>query len=372
MDTLTRCRCVWSRRIALFTATLGLSAATADTVTLADGSRVVGDVIELMDGKLKLSTQFAGELVIDADQIVNVEIDETVNVGMATGDRLVGPIEFSAGLDQPMVATQYGGVPIDMSQVAAIWLIDAKSPEVRAIEAEEEQRRAELEAMLPKWSFVAELGFNKQEGNTETTDLRGNIELIRQTPKNQLKFYLSGEYGEDNQVRDTAEVKGGIYYEHLLTERLFAFITNENEYDEFEDIELRFQLLTGVGYYFFREDAYELKGRGGVGFLHESFISDRDSKNVAQMDVGLDGRIDIAPWLRYVSENTYRPTFDGIDDYRLVFDNSLVIPIGNQEAWKVRIGVLNEYDSKVPVGVERLDTTYYANLQFSLEDTETP
>ena len=34
-----------------------------------------------------------------------------------------------------------------------------------------------------------------------------------------LKFYANGEYSEQNDVRNTAEVKGGGYYEHIIGER---------------------------------------------------------------------------------------------------------------------------------------------------------
>jgi hypothetical protein len=64
--------------------------ASADVVTLTDGSRVLGTVQRLQDGKLIMETQFAGTLEIDASLIETIATDAPVNVGVDTGDRLVG------------------------------------------------------------------------------------------------------------------------------------------------------------------------------------------------------------------------------------------------------------------------------------------
>ena len=83
---------------------------------------------------------------------------------------------------------------------------------------------------------------------------------------------MSGEYAENNDVRDTAEVKGGAYYEYLFSKRWFAYGAMDLEYDEFENLDLRFSTTVGVGYYWLKEPDHELKTRGGIGYLHESFM----------------------------------------------------------------------------------------------------
>ena len=74
--------------------------------------QVLGTVTRLNQGKLILETAFAGTLEIDAALVVTIETDEPVNVGVDTGDRLVGPIEWKPEVNTAVVQTELGGVPV--------------------------------------------------------------------------------------------------------------------------------------------------------------------------------------------------------------------------------------------------------------------
>jgi hypothetical protein len=104
----------------------------------------------------------------------------------------------------------------------------------------------------------------------------------------------------------------------------------------------------------------------GISYMHESFFDDR-TNDTAQLEVGLDYRLDIAPWLQFTENAVYYPTFDGIDDYRLVSDSAFVIPLGESDVWKLKLGALYEYKSQPRPGVERLDQTYYANIVLDIK-----
>ena len=345
-------------------------------VTLSDGSTLLGVVTRLDEGKLILETQFAGTLEIDAEMIVAIQTDETVNVGVDTGDRLVGPIEWKNEIDRAVVQTELGGIPVDVKRIDAIWPKDGKSPETLALEAQIDEAKAEVEAALPKWEFTLEIGVLSKEGNTEEFTARGKIEARRKTPKDLLRLYVAGDYGETRNLRDTAEVFGGAYYEYLFTKRFFGYGKIELEYDEFENIELRLSTALGVGYYWIKKPEHELKTRGGVGFLHETYLPEWnadgarfrvDPKNTVQSELGLDYRLDVAPWMQFVHGTTYYPTFESIRDYRLVSDTGLIFPLGDSDIWKLKIGAEYEYKS-LPIGdADRLDQTYYANILLDLK-----
>lgn len=340
--------------------------AVADVITLTDGSRLVGKVERMEDGKLTLVTEFAGTLTVESAQVQSIQIDEPVNVGMDTGDRLVGPVEWNATVDHAVVQTEMGGVPIDVARVNAIWPKGGESPEARIMREQVEQERITLKEARGKWTLVVEAGVNYTNGNSDTMDARGAITLQHKTADDLLKFYVSGTYAEENQVRSESEAKWGAYYENLISKRWFAYAASDFEYDEFENLNLRAILRGGAGYYWIKTDPHELKTRGGIGFQHESYMDDTSS-NAALVDLGVDWRIDIAPWLQFVHGTTYYPTFNGLDDFRLVSDNALLIPLDGKKIWKLKLGALWEYDSKPDGTRKRLDETYYANIQVNIE-----
>ena len=89
--------------------------------------------------------------------------------------------------------------------------------------------------------------------------------------------------------------------------------------------------------------------------------------DTAQAELGFDYRIDIAPWLQFTNSSTWYPTFEGLDDYRLVSDSAFLIPLGGSEIWKLKLGAEYEYKSLPNPGRERLDQTYYANILVELK-----
>lgn len=367
-----------SQYIIIAAATLVFVAApaVADVITLSDGSKLLGTVERMDGGKLILETKFAGTLEIDAALVTSIATDDAVNVGMDTGDRLVGPVEWKPGIDRAVVQTEMGGIPVDVQRIEAIWPTGGKSPEALAMEAQVAEAREQAEAARARWSLTIEAGVIFKEGNTNELTARGRIEARRKSDRDLLRFYLAGDYGETSKHRDTAEVIAGAYYEYLFTERFFGYGSVEMEYDEFENIEFRLSTAVGAGYYWIKKDTHEFKTRAGIGFLHETYLPEEDEdgdefrhdpKNTAQADLGYDYRIDINPWLQFLHGTTWYPTFESIRDYRLVSDTAFIFPLGDSEVWKLKIGAQYEYKS-LPIGdAMRLDQTYYANILLDLK-----
>jgi len=348
---------------------LGALATTsvADVVTLNDGSKLLGTVQRLQDGKLTLETKFAGTLEIDASLVETIATDEPVNVEVNTGDRLVGPIEWKPEVNTAIVETQLGGVPVSVERIDAIWPKGGKSPELTAMEQQIEQVKKEMEKARGKWGLHVEFGLLAQEGNTKKFQAIGGIEGRRTTERDLLRLYVTADYATENRVRNSNEVIGGAYYEYLITKRFFAYGRTELEYDEFENIELRATVAGGVGYYWIKQEKQELKTRGGIGYLHESYLDDTEAKNTAQAELALDYRLDINSWLRFQHAMAYYPTFKSVRDYRLTSDTALIFKLTDDRLVNLKIGAKYDYDA-IPTGnAERLDQTYYANILVNIE-----
>jgi putative salt-induced outer membrane protein YdiY len=339
--------------VILFVATV-----RADVVTMTDGSQLVGKIKSLANGKLVLETSFAGDLEIDFGKVASLETDQAMNVATSSGNQLVGPVTRSG--DGLVVNTEHAPVPVNTTDLTTVWKEGEKSPDMLALEAAIAARQEAL------WSATVEIGGTMREGNTDKTEIRGMFELRRKTEDDLLKFYAWGKYANEDDRRNEAELVGGIDYEHNLTERFTWYTGIELEYDEFENIDLRTTVKAGVGYYWFKEETVDLRTRVGLGYLHESF-TDGTNDDRGFTDLGLAVRWDIAEWVRFTHDASYRPGWDDVGDYRLRFDTGVAIPLGSSQAWKFKIGMLNEYDSRPAPGVERLDNTYYSSIVVEID-----
>jgi len=353
----------------------------ADTVRLKDGSTLIGEVQRLVDGRLTIETGFAGALDIPVDQLAGLTTEGKRTVALDTGDRLVGRL-VHADSEQRLVDTAFGEVTIEPNRIDGLWSPDAPAPqtremrerheaEVAEIEQRHEQQVAELterqQAYEQPWSFRLEAGLNGETGNNERLAFNGRAEARREYPDERMNIFAQGRFAEENGERSANEIKGGWKLEVDVSERWFVFGKLGLEFDEFEDLDLRATVSSGVGYFFIQEEKQELTGRAGLGYQHESFDDDT-SEDQAVAEFGYDYRLDVNSWLRFTHGLTYYPTFeDPIGDYRVEAETAGELPLSGDEQWKLRLGMRNEYDANPQPGIENLDTYYFLNVVYDWE-----
>jgi putative salt-induced outer membrane protein YdiY len=335
----------------------------ADTVLTVDGSEIQGVVKAFTAEKLIIETEFAGEITIDGAKIKSVKTDRRVNVNLSSGDRLVGTIEWVDGPEAPLVHTAMGPIPIRSDDITGMWDEGAEDP---AVVASRTKMEAEIQAAKPKWSATLEAGGVLTEGNTETLNARGRFDVRRKSPDDLLHFYLAAQYSEQDDIRSQNEYLGGVRFEATVTERWYWYTRLELEFDEFENLDLRATAAAGVGYYWLKKPEHELKTSVGAGYRHESYDSGRTTDE-AVIDLGLDYRADLAPWVQFTHSTVYNPAFEDFDDYRLRLDTALLLPFAGTDDLKLKLGVKNEYNSRPVGGLERLDNTYYANVVWQIK-----
>ena len=355
------------RHIALTTACCTIASllsapAIADTVYTTDGSRIVGKVEVLASGKLAITTDIAGRLEIDAAKVTSVSTDGPVSIVFDSGDRLVGTVETGAGGENAVIHTALGDIQIGSKQMAALWPEGSEDPQVVALR--EEIVKA-TEAAKPVWTSTLEAGGVFKEGNTNSLDGKGRFDVKRKTSSDLLEFFLAADYSETENIRTRNEYRGGVRYENSARERWYWYSRLGMEYDEFENLDLRSTAAAGFGHYWIKKPEHEFKTGIGFGYRHESFTSGL-TKNSAVIDLGLDYRIDVAPWLQFTHALVYSPDIQDTADYRLDLDTAVILPFENENL-KLKVGMRNEYNSAPQPGIERLDNTYYANIVLKLK-----
>jgi putative salt-induced outer membrane protein YdiY len=326
---------------------LAPAAASADEVILTDGTRLVGTVEGLSDGKLRIKTDFAGALVIDAAKIKGMSIDRPLMVQTKDGQRALEQLRYRPQDGQRAMGGPPGERALEMGQVTAIWSPDREAPDI-------EKARA-------RWKVRLEGGLDGQTGNSERFSGNGRITVDREAPGDRLKIYGLARYSRENGEESAKEFIGGSVLEVDLSERLFAYGRVELENDKFEDIDLRAQASAGLGYFVIRKPTQEMKIRGGLGYRHETY---RDSTSDDSMvgEAGLDYRIDLAPWLAYRHGSIVSVPVDDVNDVLFTMENGLEVPLGKDSPWKIRLGMRNQYDAEPQPGFDRLDTYYFLNL----------
>lgn len=83
------------------------SAASAAVVTLKNGDRVTGEVIESNDAKLRVNTEFLGEVEISWEAVSGIDSDDPLHVSSSDGQVLVGPLTTQGDSFQVKTANSF-------------------------------------------------------------------------------------------------------------------------------------------------------------------------------------------------------------------------------------------------------------------------
>lgn len=328
--------------------------AVADTLYLRDGSVVNGSLKTLHDGTYRFNTDFAGELEIPRDRVIGVVTDDAHTVTLENGDEIAVRLVYDEAEGQGLLSDRFGSRRLAPDAIAAVRELGAPDPALVA---------AREKLAHDPWSGRLSLGIAGSSGNTDNRSINARAEALRETNGDRLSLSLRLFRQRDDGIRTEAETVGRARLERDFTERFFLFGETEAERDEFENIDLRFRATLGPGYFFIRGDEHELKGRLGLGYLHETYV-DGGSDSGLVMTLGYDYMVVLWDWFRFTHELTVIPQIGDRPSENFRIDSLLggEFPLGDGSPWRLRAEYRHQYDNNPEPGVEELDTTYLLNI----------
>jgi hypothetical protein len=127
------------------------------------------------------------------------------------------------------------------------------------------------------------------------------------------------------------------------------------------DIRFYDTAAAGAGYNILNSKTDLLTGRVGLAYRYEGYDSPKTptvSSAAADFEIANDLKLKDS---ELVTHLTAVPAFSDLSNIIVTQDTYYQIPMVNP-AWKLRMGVSNDYNSKPTIGFKRLDTTYYTRL----------
>lgn len=332
---------------------VAVSAMAADRIELTDGSVVLGKLISVDAGKMKVETAFAGTIEIAQAQVKGFTTDGTVVVGLSGGTTVVGKVEMTTpGIT---IVARDGQMSAPTANVAAVWLPGTDSPTVTKL-------KTENAANVRKWAYEANVAIAGRSGATEKFGAAFGFKATLENPADKLIFAAGAERAKENGRETANSQRGSADYSAFFNPDNVWYARTGLEKDRIKELDLRSTTAFGVGHKAIKTDKQDLEFRLGVSYVYETFAN-----NTKFDSPGLD----LAMIHSYRFSNatlanliTVNPAFKNFSNYRLHHESTVEVPIG-ASLWKLRSGVANDYLSKVTPGVERLDTTYFTSLVLS-------
>jgi len=105
----------------------------------------------------------------------------------------------------------------------------------------------------PKWNSLIGVGFTLTSGNSDTMLATANFKTGYKGPVNELGFGADAAYGEDSGNKNNETLHGFGQWNYLFSEKLFAYLRTDVLHDGIADLDYRFTIGPGVGYYLLKQ-----------------------------------------------------------------------------------------------------------------------
>jgi len=335
----------------LLAAGAGAGGLRADVIDTTDGAHLVGTVTKIADGQVFLDTSFAGTIVVRQAKIVRLTTDKPVAVRLMSGRRYDGAITISAqGSEQVAAAT--GPVTTTIPEIAASWPAGEPDPQ----------------SIRPRyhWTYEASADFTGKSGNHRQFGAAYGVSATLKRLKDTLA--LSSNYNRQTTdgVKSADQFKAGADYADNYADRNSWYVRDTLGFDRVRDLIFYNTAATGVGYDFIKEVHQTLTARIGLAHRYELY-HDHTAPDVKALglDLELNHSLQVADSL-LTTKLAVDPSFARFRDILLTEETDYDIPLA-KSAWKLRLGVTNNFVSRPPPGIRKLDTVYLASLVWDFQ-----
>ena len=150
----------------------------------------------------------------------------------------------------------------DSNQAAALVIMAAAGNAVTPL-----QPTVAVATNKPVWESSVSAGFSLTKGNSDTLLTTAAFKTRKKTAENEFMFGVDGAYGENNSVQNNETLHGVSQYNHLFSDRFYGYLNAEGLHDGIADLQYRFTLSPGAGYYFVKTTNTTLAGELGPGLI---------------------------------------------------------------------------------------------------------
>lgn len=314
------------------------SALADDVVTLKNGDRLTGTVVDMNGGKLKFKTAYAGEVVIDWAQIQSLTTAGAVKVKLVDGELLEGKVS----------TTEAGTLKIEGEALKGpVELGPAKVSKINETPTE--------------WHGSVDVGYFQTGGNSRKISAIAAVNLLRETDRDKFQIRADFRYGRERGVTTDRKAYGLVKYAYKFTERFYGYISEEVFHDFTKDLRVGTVTSVGVGYDIIKAEHTDLSAEAGIAYMTNDYRNSPDEGHVGGR-VFVHFRQDLFLGLVFVNDLTFYPNFERGRDWQARDEASISAGLG--KGLTARIGAIWDYDHEPPAHNFRHDVVYFATLGY--------
>ena len=218
--------------------------------------------------------------------------------------------------------------------------------------------------LLDLWKGFVEAGLSTAQGNAETSTVNLAMNATRTSPRDKITTYFTSLYstnGTTGQLITTANaMRGGIKYDVNVDDRLFGFGFTDLEFDEFQDLDLRFVPGGGLGYHAINTERATLDFSMG-GSLNREFFSTGLNRTSGELLFGDELTFQLSKATGLRQKFVFYPNLTETGAYRMNFDISGITALSRWLSWQISLG--DRYLSNPVPGRKKNDVLFTTGIR---------
>jgi len=297
------------------------SLAWADQVTLTNGDRLTGRIVELNAENLRLQTELFGEVSIPRRAVASLSSDQALAVTLPDDHVVVGTVASRDG--QVVVRNEQGEASVGLADLRAL----------RTPEAQADYERSIYPRWYQNWQTGVNIAFSSR-GRGGTTRLATGIDAARRTSNDEFSFFYKSlqEVEKSGAVVNDDKVRAGALYARKLSRHLYYFAMADFDYDALQHLSLRSVLGSGVGWRLKETHRVSFDVLGG-GAFNQEYFQNEPARRSAEALVGEELRWRIAPRTYFEERALLFPNVSRPGEYRVLFTTALETRINSWLSW---------------------------------------
>jgi putative salt-induced outer membrane protein YdiY len=212
------------------------------------------------------------------------------------------------------------------------------------------------------WETTAAAGLTLTRGNSDTLLLTVGLDTKRKWDRNEAAFGVAGGYGENNDVKNNEFVTAFGQYNRLFTERLYAGLRLDGNYDGIAKLDYRITISPLAGYYLIKETNTTLAIEAGPSGVFEKY---QDKSEDTYLGVRFGERFDqkLSASTKIWESASYVPQVDKWAE-KYVITAEAGIDTAITKKWSLRVVLQDIYDSEPAAGRKNNDVRLIAGTAY--------
>jgi putative salt-induced outer membrane protein len=331
----------------------------ADQISLKNGDRLSG-TIETSDAKtLMIKTQYEGEVTVQWAAVETIHSEEPLHVGLSGGQVLVGPVSTSDG--ELRIATRDAGTVV--TKLDSVSLIRSSAEEA-AYEAK--MQRLLHPRLTDLWGGFLDTGISFTRGNSQTLNFVLSGKAVRTSTRDKITVYANSVFANNGttgvSITTANAINGGIRVDMDVNSKLFMFGFTDFTYDEFQQLDLRNVLGSGLGYHVIKTDATTFDVYGGGGF-DQAYYSTPLTIRSGVANAGESLTHSVSKRTSFSERFDFYPNLSETGQYRFLFNTTATTALNSWLGWQVTFN--DGYVSNPPPLIKKNDLLFSTGLRLT-------